>query len=100
MKSANIVISGFVQKVGFRQFVKQNAIKHNLTGWVKNTPENKVEALLQSSASSDQEGRKQIEKVIELCRQGPFLAEVKEIKISWIEGLEKLPTFDIEPQDI
>lgn len=75
---AHIFISGFVQGVGFRQFVKRQAIKIGLTGWVKNLPDNRVEAVLQGRIDN-------IEKMILLCRKGPFLSEVKDVNVAWEE---------------
>jgi len=69
-----VFISGYVQRIGFRQFIKSNADKLNIKGWVRNIPDSRVEAILQ--------GRTQdIDKMILLCRKGPFLAEVRDIKI-------------------
>lgn len=89
-KIVRVFISGFVQGVGYRRFVKQNALKLGLTGWVKNLPDNRVEAVFQGS-------KEQIEKVIKICRKGPFLSEVKDVEIFWEEDSEKAnyKTFEI-----
>lgn len=42
-KRYSIVVSGRVQGVGFRYFVIQKATDCQLTGWVKNLPDGKVE---------------------------------------------------------
>ena len=73
---AHIFISGFVQGVGFRQFVKNNADERNLTGWVRNLPDGRVEAVLQGR-------KKDIESVILLCKKGPFLSEVENVELIW-----------------
>ncbi len=92
---AHVFISGSVQGVGYRQFVKSNARKLGLTGWVRNTEDGGVEAVLQSSASSDQEGKEIIEQMIGICRKGPFLAEVKQIGFAWEEREEQFQEFVI-----
>ena len=38
-KACHITVTGLVQGVGFRPFVYRIAIKHNLSGWVRNTNE-------------------------------------------------------------
>jgi len=73
----HLTISGFVQGVGYRQFVKKNAIRLGLKGWVKNLDRGRVEALFSGKKET-------IEKAIEICRQGSFLAEVKDVKVEWV----------------
>lgn len=95
MQQAHLFISGYVHGVGYRQFVKRTAEQNSVTGWVRNTKDGKVEALLQSSASSDQEAKKDIENVILLCRKGPFLAEVQDVQIIWEPRVENFSSFEI-----
>jgi acylphosphatase len=42
----HILVIGKVQGVSFRVTLRERAIKHKLTGWVKNTRDGAVEALL------------------------------------------------------
>ena len=42
-----IIFSGHVQGVGFRKFVKQLAIQHDLTGFVRNLHDKTVEVFIQ-----------------------------------------------------
>ncbi len=44
---AHIIVKGFVQGVGYRNFVRKQAEKQNLTGWVRNLPDGTVEILIQ-----------------------------------------------------
>jgi acylphosphatase len=89
MKICHIFISGFVQGVGFRQFVLRQAQHLRLTGWVKNLPDNRVEALFQGPKET-------IEKVIFICRKGPFLSEVKDVNVVWEDKSEEtFKTFEI-----
>ena len=89
---ARVFISGFVQGVGFRQFIKQNALKFGLTGWVRNLPDNRVEVIFQGP-------KDKIEKIVSACRKGPFLSEVKNVEVIWEEnplsGGENFESFDI-----
>ena len=86
--TCHIIISGFVQGVGYRQFVKKTALSLDLKGWVKNLPRRqagidggRVETLFSGSKEA-------IEKAIKACRKGPFLAEVKDIRIEWKEPFD------------
>lgn len=93
---ARVFISGFVQGVGFRRFVKHHALKLGLTGWVKNLSDNRVEAIFQSSASSDQEAMERIEKMIAICKKGAFLSEVRDVNVIWEEDSKEISkTFEI-----
>jgi acylphosphatase len=88
MKQAHVFISGSVQGVGYRQFVKQNARKLDLTGWVRNTEDGGVEAVLQGEESM-------IEVMLEQCKKGPFLAEVEHCGFEWEEAEEQYEEFKI-----
>ncbi len=85
--TVHVYISGFVQGIGFRQFVKSKANSLNVKGWVKNLPDGRVEAVFAGDRSN-------IGKMVELCRKGSFLAEVRDLKI------EDLPDKNFESFDI
>ena len=87
MSQAHVFISGIVQGVGFRFFVKSNARKLGLTGWVRNTEDEGVEAVFCGE-------QKKVEEMIALCRQGQFLAEVKHVGFDWEEP-EKFTDFQV-----
>ena len=86
---AQLKISGRVQGVNFRSFTKREAIRLGLTGWVKNLPDGKVEAVI--------EGKKtKVEKLIQKCQIGPPLAIVRDMKILWKPIKSDLETFIIK----
>lgn len=86
MKQAHVYVSGFVQGVGFRNFVKSKARKNGLTGWVRNLSDGRVEAILQ--------GEKEIiDKVLSHTKKGSFFAKVESIVINWEEAGEKFLEF-------
>jgi len=87
MKQAHVFISGNVQGVGYRQFVKSNARKLGITGWVRNAEDGGVEAVFQGEESM-------IEVLVSACKKGPFLAEVEQIGFEWEEA-SSLQTFEI-----
>lgn len=78
MKICHLLIFGFVQGVGFRKFVEKEARKLGLVGWVRNLPEGTVEA----EVAGPQE---KVEQLIEECKKGPFLSEVKAVEVEWEE---------------
>ncbi len=86
--TVHLLISGFVQKVGYRQFVKKEAINLGLVGWVKNLPDRRVEVQAVGLKENLQE-------LISRCKKGPFLAKVREIKEDWFEKDDKYKDFVI-----
>lgn len=89
MQAAHVYISGTVQGVGYRQFIKHHAKKYGLVGWVRNLPDGRVEALLQGEKTK-------VEHVIKVCKNGPILAHVKHVTLQWEEPLIELTEFVIE----
>ena len=74
-KRVHLLISGKVQGVYFRQSMMETAEKNNVLGWVRNLPDNKVEAILEGNDSN-------VDAVIEWAHFGPAGAVVDELKIS------------------
>jgi acylphosphatase len=87
MKQVHAFISGIVQGVSFRNFIKINARKLGITGWVRNTEDGGVEAVF----CGDKE---KIEQMISLCKKGPMLAEVTHVGFDW-EDAEEFQDFII-----
>lgn len=85
---AHVLIVGSVQGIGYRSFVKSNAKKLGLSGWVKNLPNGAVEALFQGSKEA-------IEEMITLCKKGPFMAEVSNVHVTWEDETTQYPLFTI-----
>ncbi len=75
MKRVRLIIGGRVQGVGFRYFVKENAKRFGVNGYVKNIPGGNVEV--------DAEGDKDsLDKFLEKCYQGPPQSNVDSFQIS------------------
>jgi len=60
----HVVVSGRVQGVGFRWFVRETAIELGLAGWVRNRPDGNVEV----AADGDDE---RVSRFRERLREGP-----------------------------
>ncbi len=88
MKQARVIISGSVQAVGYRFFVRSWARQYDITGWVRNIPDGGVEAVFQGE-------KKNIDDLIAKCRKGPFMAEVKDIDVIWEEVAEEFGDFQV-----
>lgn len=88
----HLLISGFVQGVGYREFVKKEAKKIGITGWVRNLSDRRVEILAQGTES-------QLKDLIKRCEKGSFLSEVKNISIEWEEINEEFNEFKRLPTE-
>lgn len=73
MKTLRIYISGTVQGVFFRRFVKQEADKLSLKGFVRNMDNGRVEVVI--------EGRDEnVNEMLARCRKGSPHSEVRDIE--------------------
>ena len=73
-KSVRLYIKGTVQGVFFRQFIKENAERYNVKGFVRNLEDGRVEVF----AEGNQED---VEKMIELCKQGQKHSKIEDVEI-------------------
>jgi acylphosphatase len=87
-KRVHLLISGRVQGVYFRQGMVQTAEKNNVLGWVRNLPDDSVEAILEGNDSN-------IDAVIEWARFGPAGAVVDELKIIEENYIGEFSEFEI-----
>ena len=72
MKRVHVYISGRVQGVFFRAETQRAAIGFNLTGWVRNIADGRVEACFEGKDEN-------IDKMLEWCHIGPPAARVEEV---------------------
>lgn len=47
MPAVRFLAEGLVQGVGFREFVRREAVRSGLSGWVRNLPDGRVEGEVQ-----------------------------------------------------
>lgn len=88
MVRARLLISGIVQGVGYRWACRREGHALGLTGWVRNLPDGRVEALLQGP-------REAVERMIRWCYRGPSEAQVSDIQVSYEDALEAFKDFGI-----
>ena len=75
MKALDVLVSGRVQRVGFRAFVKRNASLLGVKGYVENLADGRVHAVLEGEEH-------QVDKLLEAVRSGPSGAQVREVKVA------------------
>ena len=88
MPTVHLIIKGKVQGVYFRASAKDVADEIGIKGWVKNTEEGNVEAMV--SGNNDQ-----VQKFIEWCRTGPRRAIVHHVDIIHKEEDESFSAFHV-----
>jgi acylphosphatase len=79
-----LVVSGRVQGVGFRWFVREAARRHRLAGWVRNRPDGSVEL----EASGDEDAYREF---LDTLREGPPGARVDDVQEITSNHTESLP---------
>lgn len=88
MVRARLLISGRVQGVFYRASCLDEARSRGLSGWVRNLPDGRVEALLQGP-------EEQVESMIKWCYKGPPHAQVSQIDVAYETPSEDLRDFRI-----
>lgn len=74
LRQIHVYITGYVQGVGFRHYVKHHARKQAVNGWVRNLPDGRVEIVLQGKNPA-------LEALLSIYRRGPMLAEVEAVHV-------------------
>lgn len=77
-KRAHVWISGAVQGVNFRYYTAERARRRGVSGWIRNLPDGRVEAVFEGDEES-------VRSLIDWCRTGPRLAEVADVEVAWEE---------------
>ena len=73
---AHVFVSGRVQGVSFRWYTQRQAQELDLTGWVRNLWDGRVEAIFEGD-------EKAVKDVVAWCHQGPPSARVDELEIKY-----------------
>ena len=85
---AHVFVSGFVQGVFFRYETLRTARRHNVTGWVRNLRDGRVEAVFEGA-------KKDVEAMISFCRKGSPSSTVKAVEILWEEPTGEFSDFQL-----
>lgn len=72
-KSVRLYITGTVQGVFFRAFVKENAERYNVKGFVRNLEDGRVEIFLEGNADD-------VNKIVDLCKKGPKHSQIRKVE--------------------
>lgn len=85
---AHVIVEGRVQGVFFRAHTQEMAELLNLTGWVKNRRDGRVEALFEGEKA-------RVQQMIEWCHRGPSEARVTKVLVTWGDFSGEFRNFSI-----
>ncbi len=85
---ARILVSGRVQGVAYRAFTRQEAVRRNLLGGVRNLDDGRVEVEVEGEKES-------IADLIEALKEGPALARVDDLQVMWSAATGQYKDFRI-----
>ncbi len=88
MTALHVWVRGRVQGVFFRESTRREALSLGLSGWVRNLPDGRVEALFVGTRSA-------CERALEFVRIGPPAADVEEVDVRWEDGTAPPPGFAV-----
>jgi acylphosphatase len=82
-----VLVSGRVQGVFFRDTCRQVAEEHDVSGWVRNLPDGRVEAVFEGAPEN-------VRRLVDWAHHGPRRASVADV---WVrpEQPEGLDTFQV-----
>jgi len=86
-KAVRLYINGAVQGIFFRQFIKDNAERQNVRGFVRNLDDGRVEIFIEGDNDN-------VDKMVEICKKGPKHSQIKNVEIKE-EKFQDLKEFKI-----
>lgn len=81
-KAIRLYLSGLIQGIFFRGFIKENAEKLGVKGFVRNLEDGRVEIFIEGNPE-------EVNKMVAICKKGPKHAEIKKVE----EKSEKFQSF-------
>jgi acylphosphatase len=82
------MVSGRVQGVAFRASARDQALRLNIKGWIRNMSTGQVEGLVEGGASA-------VDAFLAWCKKGPPGARVDRFEVDDATVHEDLPPFEI-----
>ena len=83
-----VVVHGRVQGVGFREYMRREALSLGVAGWVRNRRDGSVEAVVHGDEGA-------VERMVAWAAHGPSSAKVTSIQVENAEGT--FAAFDVRP---
>ena len=84
----HVVWSGRVQGIGFRFTAESVALELHLTGWVRNLPDGRVEAICEGESPP-------LKLYLERVKTGPMQRYIQAVQVDWEEATGEFDDFQI-----
>jgi acylphosphatase len=84
---AHVYVTGIVQGVAFRYYAQQKAEELDVSGWVKNLLDGRVEAVFEGDPD-------RVREIVAWCESGPSSADVEDVTVK-DETPEGLTSFEV-----
>jgi acylphosphatase len=81
-KAIRLLITGSLQSMFFKNFIKQHADANNVRGFLRNLEDGRIEIFLEGDSAN-------VDSVSSICKRGPKYAQIREVQ----EKNEKLQDF-------
>ena len=88
LKRIHVFYNGRVQGVGFRFTVETTAVAFQLTGWVRNLRDGRVEAVVEGDEP-------QLHQFLQHMQTGPMANFIKKIDVTWGAATGEFREFEI-----
>jgi acylphosphatase len=85
---AHVHISGRVQGVNFRAWLRDRARDVQVMGWVRNLGDGRVEAVFEGERAA-------VQRMVSQCYSGPIRAEIERVAVEWETPTGKEGLFSI-----
>ncbi len=72
-KAIRLYITGSVQGIFFRQFIKDNAEKNKVKGFVRNLEDGRIEIFLEGNGED-------VDAMISICKRGPQHSQIRTVE--------------------
>ena len=86
-KRVEAQIEGRVQGVGFRYFVRREATKLGVGGWVRNLRSGDVQVVAEGPEED-------LKKLLEIVREGPPMSHVVRVNARWEQSRNEFGSFE------
>ena len=73
-KTVKLIITGSLQSMFFRQFIKENAEINDVSGFIRKLENNDIEVILEGD-------RPDVDEMINICKTGPKHAIIRNVQI-------------------